>query len=282
MADVAARAPTCTPRRPGVFLDRRCPVSEPATGPTNSLVDVAGLRVGHAQRVGDGWLTGHHRRARSGRRGGRPASTYAAAARAPGRPTCSTRATWCERVHAVVLTGGSAYGLAAADGVMGRLEAAGVGFPVGGPGEVVPIVPAAVVFDLGRGGDFRRRPGRVVRRAGVRRRAGPTGAAARPAGLRRRRDRRRRRRAEGRRRLGEHRARRRDDGRGPGRGQRARVGGRPADRRAAAVPGTACPATCPAWLRAPDPAELRGGAGAARPRQPVRRWPRRSACWPPT
>ncbi len=45
-----------------------------------------------------------------------------------------------ERVHALVLTGGSAYGLAAVDGVMSRLEAAGVGYPVGtGVGEVVPI-----------------------------------------------------------------------------------------------------------------------------------------------
>jgi L-aminopeptidase/D-esterase-like protein len=39
---------------------------------------------------------------------------------------------------------------------MARLEAAGVGFPV--PGGVVPIVPAAVVFDLGRGGAFGVRP----------------------------------------------------------------------------------------------------------------------------
>jgi L-aminopeptidase/D-esterase-like protein len=49
-----------------------------------------------------------------------------------------------------VLSGGSAFGLAAADGVMARLAAAGVGFPV--PGAVVPIVPAVVLFDLGRGG----------------------------------------------------------------------------------------------------------------------------------
>jgi L-aminopeptidase/D-esterase-like protein len=47
--------------------------------------------------------------------------------------------------HAVVLAGGSAYGLAAADGVMRRLEAAGVGYPV--LGAVVPIVGAAIVLD---------------------------------------------------------------------------------------------------------------------------------------
>ena len=67
--------------------------------------------------------------------------------------------TIIERVHAVVLTGGSAYGLAAANGVMVGLEAAGIGFPVGlEPHQVVPIVPAAVLFDLGRGGVFGNRP----------------------------------------------------------------------------------------------------------------------------
>lgn len=54
-------------------------------------------------------------------------------------------------VDAVVLAGGSAFGLAAADGVMTALEADGRGWPV--TSGVVPIVPAAVVFDLGRGGD---------------------------------------------------------------------------------------------------------------------------------
>ncbi len=50
-------------------------------------------------------------------------------------------------VDAVLLTGGSAYGLGAADGVMRWLRARGRGFPVG-PAGVVPIVPAAVLFDL--------------------------------------------------------------------------------------------------------------------------------------
>ncbi|WJY71237.1 Peptidase family S58 [Corynebacterium aurimucosum] len=56
-----------------------------------------------------------------------------------------------ERVHALVLAGGSAFGLAAADGVMRGLEEAGIGFPVFGeeiPGPRVPIVPGAVIFDL--------------------------------------------------------------------------------------------------------------------------------------
>lgn len=52
------------------------------------------------------------------------------------------------RIDAILLTGGSAYGLGAADGIMAWLRARGRGFPVR-PGEVVPIVPAAVIFDLG-------------------------------------------------------------------------------------------------------------------------------------
>jgi L-aminopeptidase/D-esterase-like protein len=51
-----------------------------------------------------------------------------------------------ERIHAVCLAGGSAFGLAAADGVMTWLAERGIGFPTeGGP---VPIVPAAILYDL--------------------------------------------------------------------------------------------------------------------------------------
>jgi L-aminopeptidase/D-esterase-like protein len=54
-----------------------------------------------------------------------------------------------QEVHAIVLSGGSAFGLDAAGGVMRHLEAQGIGYSVG---EVhVPIVPAAVLFDLGFG-----------------------------------------------------------------------------------------------------------------------------------
>ncbi len=61
-----------------------------------------------------------------------------------------------EQIQALVLSGGSAFGLASADGVMRRLEADGRGHPtlVGR----VPIVPAAVVFDLAVG-DPSVRPG---------------------------------------------------------------------------------------------------------------------------
>lgn len=57
---------------------------------------------------------------------------------------------------AVLLTGGSAFGLAAADGVARWLEERGLGHPT--PAGVVPLVPAAVIFDLTEG-DAGRRPG---------------------------------------------------------------------------------------------------------------------------
>jgi L-aminopeptidase/D-esterase-like protein len=61
-----------------------------------------------------------------------------------------------EHVDAVVLTGGSAFGLAAADGVMRALEAQGRGFATaGGP---VPIVPAAAIYDLVASGGARPGP----------------------------------------------------------------------------------------------------------------------------
>ncbi|MBO6782616.1 MAG: P1 family peptidase [Alphaproteobacteria bacterium] len=56
-----------------------------------------------------------------------------------------------DAVDAIVLSGGSAFGLAAADGVAGWLAEAGRGFPVGDMR--VPLVPAAILFDLLNGGD---------------------------------------------------------------------------------------------------------------------------------
>ena len=60
-----------------------------------------------------------------------------------------------QKVHAVLLTGGSAFGLDAAGGVVQYLEERNVGFPAGSVR--VPIVPAAVIFDLGVG-DAKARP----------------------------------------------------------------------------------------------------------------------------
>jgi L-aminopeptidase/D-esterase-like protein len=61
-----------------------------------------------------------------------------------------------DRIDAILLTGGSAYGLDAAAGVMRWMEEHGRGFPV--EGGVVPIVPAAVIFDLAPLGRFDARP----------------------------------------------------------------------------------------------------------------------------
>ncbi|MDT9592711.1 P1 family peptidase [Nocardioides zeae] len=128
-------------------------------GPTNTVLDVPGLRVGHATRTGDGWLTGttvvlppaHGAVAGVDVRGGGPGTR---------ETDLLDPRNLVERVHAVVLGGGSALGLAAADGVVAGLLDDGVGFPMGAaPGDVVPIVPAAILFDLGRGGTFRHHPG---------------------------------------------------------------------------------------------------------------------------
>lgn len=121
------------------------------------VTDVPGVRVGHTQRVGRGWRTGTtvvlFPEATVGSvdvRGGGPGTRET--------DLLSPTATM-PVVNALCLTGGSAYGLAAAGGVMEFLEQRGIGFAVGTePGQVVPIVPAAVIFDLGRGGQFGNRP----------------------------------------------------------------------------------------------------------------------------
>ena len=121
-----------------------------------SLTDVSGVLVGHAERTSDGWLSGVTvvlpPRGTVGAvdvRGGGP-GTHETDALAPG--------TLVPNVDAVVLTGGSAFGLASAHGAQRWCEEQGRGFAVG-PQMVVPIVPAAAVFDLGRGGDAAQRPG---------------------------------------------------------------------------------------------------------------------------
>lgn len=76
------------------------------------------------------------------------AGAYVLAGAAPGtRETDMLGPQTIENVvHAVVLSGGSAYGLACADGVASVLEERGIGFEFGGMR--VPLVPAAVIFDL--------------------------------------------------------------------------------------------------------------------------------------
>ncbi|MDR6638100.1 P1 family peptidase [Paenarthrobacter nitroguajacolicus] len=120
----------------------------------NSITDVAGVRVGHVQRVGDGWLSGVTVVLP-------PVGTVGSVdVRGGGPGTHETDAldptTLVSTVDAVVLTGGSAFGLVSAAGAQRWCEEQGRGFAV--PGTVVPIVPAAAIFDLGRGGDVHARP----------------------------------------------------------------------------------------------------------------------------
>ncbi len=127
-------------------------------GPHNALVDVAGLRVGHHTAIGNGFLTGTtvvlgpERGMVAGVdvRGGGPATRETDLL----GPTASV-----ERVHAIVLSGGSAYGISACTGVADQLAARRVGLPVGPhPDAIVPLVPGASLFDLGRGGSYTARP----------------------------------------------------------------------------------------------------------------------------
>ncbi|GAA6526959.1 P1 family peptidase [Intrasporangium sp. DVR] len=126
-------------------------------GPTNSVVDVAGIRVGHCTRDEPGWLTGVTVVVAP------PGGAVAGVDVRGGGP--GTRETdlldprnLVDRVDAIVLGGGSAPGLGAADGVVEGLFDDGRGWPTREPGQVVPIVPAAILFDLGRGGTWRHHP----------------------------------------------------------------------------------------------------------------------------
>jgi L-aminopeptidase/D-esterase-like protein len=131
-------------------------VSAQVPGPNNAITDVPGIKVGH--HTGTPWTGTTVVLAENGGQG--VAGGVSQRGGAPG-----TRETdllkpenMVQIVNAVVLSGGSAYGLAAASGVMQCLEAQHVGFPVGG-GNVVPIVPAAILFDPGRcGAPFTYRP----------------------------------------------------------------------------------------------------------------------------
>ncbi|MFI6562717.1 P1 family peptidase [Streptomyces sp. NPDC050534] len=133
----------------------------------DALTDVAGVRVGHATRTGGGWLTGTT--VVLAPEGG---AVAAVDVRGGGPGTKETDAldprNLVSKIEAVVLTGGSAYGLDAASGVMAWLEERGRGVRVGpDPAHVVPVVPAACVFDLGRGGTFSARPDAATGRAAV-------------------------------------------------------------------------------------------------------------------
>jgi len=126
---------------------------------SNTITDVPGIKVGHAQDFDaitgctvviceDGAVGGVDQR------GGAPGT----------RETDLLRPMHLvERVHAVLLTGGSAFGLDAAAGVMAYLESRKIGFDVGVAR--VPIVPAAVLFDLDLGSAAVRPDAAMGRRA---------------------------------------------------------------------------------------------------------------------
>ena len=113
-----------------------------APGPRNAITDVPGILVGNAED--HGLVTGttvvlpeepavcavDHR---GGGIGSRDTLTLAAG-------------SVIDRIHALCLSGGSAYGLDAAGGVMHGLRAMGRGFEIGSV--IVPIVPQAIIFDL--------------------------------------------------------------------------------------------------------------------------------------
>jgi L-aminopeptidase/D-esterase-like protein len=116
------------------------------TGERLTLRDVPGIRVGH-------WTDAERRTGCTvvlapdhGAVGGVDVRGAAPGTRETDllRPTALV-----ERVNAICLAGGSAFGLAAADGVMRRLAERGIGFATGV--RPVPIVPAAILFDLGVG-----------------------------------------------------------------------------------------------------------------------------------
>jgi L-aminopeptidase/D-esterase-like protein len=122
-----------------------------ACGEFNSITDIAGLKVGSYS----------NEKALSGttcllcpREGVVAGVDVRGAAPGTRETDLLNPVNLVQRVHAVVLSGGSVYGLAAVDGVVRGLSEMGVGFPLDDKGHVAPIVPSAVLFDLGRGAEF--------------------------------------------------------------------------------------------------------------------------------
>lgn len=112
------------------------------TGPLNAITDVPGILVGHA----------HDSIARTGCTAILAPAGATVGVSVEGSAPGTRETDLCrpgnlvQQAHAVMLCGGSAFGLAAADGAMRYLAERGIGFKTGGG--VVPIVPAAVLYDL--------------------------------------------------------------------------------------------------------------------------------------
>ncbi|BBK40161.1 peptidase T4 [Allostella vacuolata] len=124
------------------------PIAPVRPGPRNLITDVAGIAVGNAQDA----------RARSGVTvllADRPAvAAVDVRGGAPGTSETDALDLTCiagGRVEALVLSGGSAFGLDAASGTRAWLARAGRGLAFAGT--VVPVVPTAILFDLTNGGD---------------------------------------------------------------------------------------------------------------------------------
>jgi L-aminopeptidase/D-esterase-like protein len=117
--------------------------------PRNLITDIAGLKVGHAtdEKVASGVTALLCT----------PGWTAAVDVRGGGPGTRETDALAAEnlvgRAHAVVLAGGSVFGLGAADGVAAALSSQGIGLVLRPGSPAIPIVPSAVLHDLANGGD---------------------------------------------------------------------------------------------------------------------------------
>lgn len=115
-------------------------------GPQNNICDVSGFSVGHAEderaQTGTTVIVFDRPTTASVSILGQAPGTRDMAALDPARTV--------DAIDALVLSGGSAFGLSAADPVMAALGTAGRGFAVGDVR--VPIVPAAILFDLANGG----------------------------------------------------------------------------------------------------------------------------------
>jgi L-aminopeptidase/D-esterase-like protein len=118
-----------------------------AAGARNLITDVSGLRVGNARddriKTGVTVLTGDAPFTASVAVMGGAPGTRETDLLAPDRTV--------QQVDAIVLSGGSAFGLDAAQGVSDGLRAIGRGFPV--HGTTVPIIPTAIILDLANGGE---------------------------------------------------------------------------------------------------------------------------------
>ena len=129
----------------------------PMRGAHNHLIDIRGIHVGHYQMIGDGWLSGttvilppQGTVASADVRGGGPGTR---------ETDCLAPTTMVSSVDAVCISGGSAYGLDTASGVVRWLASQNRGLKIGPEAHhVVPIVPSAVLFDLGAGGNFKSQP----------------------------------------------------------------------------------------------------------------------------